>query len=71
MLDVPYGQVYATANYGGEAIVASSSMGATAKILVISDLDIAVFAVILVAAGAGYLFISYRLRHHNLPKSNN
>ena len=70
-LDVPYGQVYATANYGGEAIVASSSMGATAKILVISDLDIAVFAVILVAAGAGYLFISYRLRHHNLPKSNN
>ena len=69
--DVPYGQVYATANYGGEAISATSSMGAIAKILVISDLDIAVFVVILIVAGMGYLLISHSLRHRNIPKSNN
>ncbi len=68
--DVPYGQVHATANYGGETISSTSSLGAVAKIIVISGIDIAVFVVVIVLAGLGYLLISHRLRHHNIPKSN-
>lgn len=68
--DVPYGQVHATAKYGGEVVSATSSMGSVARMVVISTVDIAVFATILVLAGIGYVLISRRLRNHNVPKSN-
>ncbi len=63
--DVPYGSVSASARYGGETIDTKASMGNIARITIVSVLDLAVFAAIILAGFATYLFASHRIRHHN------
>ncbi len=63
--DVPYGSASIVAHYGGETINAQAYGGSEARITVVSDLDIAVFAAIVLLGFSMYFYASRRLRHHD------
>ncbi len=69
--DVPYGSASVSASYGGADINAQTSLGAVARITVVSIPDIAVFAIIIIAGFMIYFFASHRIRHYNpVPKQS-
>ena len=69
--DVPYGSASISARYGGATINAQASQGTLARVTVVSDLDIAVFAMIIIIGLVMYFFASHRIRHNNpVPKQS-
>ena len=68
--DVPYGSAQVLAHYGGEAFSAQASQGNPARITIVSDLDLAIFAIIVIMGFGIYFVASHRIRHHN-PRLQN